>query len=456
MRRHLLILLTVAIMIPSFSALLLGGAGLIQHERAMERVARSYVVDIAESFASRLDLSWSRTRSFPFGDRERFMRLRQLTWGLSMPGWVAVVDRQGNILLSTGDSNVLPLLWERGIPIGSALEVESREGEKFTLAVYPAGETGWYVVAAVSWDKLLGPMLRFNRWPLLVGLVGLLGLLSVLALWKWLVAPLRALGTEVSTLHLGRDIPKGDDPGAVHEIRRLRVVLQQLARGAVERAELMKRYVGDIVRVQEEERSRIARDLHDGPLQDVTALIHQIRLAKMEERELGEAPQRLENAEEGARHAVNDMRALCDELSPPWLDLGLSQALDELAERLSRQLGVKITVEAGIEEELPPEVTLAFFRVVQESVHNSVRHGGATAVNVRFQRVGEEVLLEVTDDGAGFDPPEDFEELRVRGNRGLANMSERMSLIGGRLEVTSLPGAGTLVRCAWRFTSSSA
>ena len=61
------------------------------------------------------------------------------------------------------------------------------------------------------------------------------------------------------------------------------MVLQQLARGAVERAELMKRYVGDIVRVQEEERSRIAREIHDGPLQDVTALIHQIRLAKMEE-----------------------------------------------------------------------------------------------------------------------------------------------------------------------------
>ena len=78
MRRHLLILLTVAIMIPSFSALLLGGAGLVQHERAMERVARSYVVDIAE-YRLETGLSWSRTRSFPFGDRERFMRLRQLT-----------------------------------------------------------------------------------------------------------------------------------------------------------------------------------------------------------------------------------------------------------------------------------------------------------------------------------------------------------------------------------------
>jgi signal transduction histidine kinase len=117
---------------------------------------------------------------------------------------------------------------------------------------------------------------------------------------------------------------------------------------------------------------------------------------------------------------------------------------------------VKITVEADIEEGLPSEVMLAFFRVVQESVHNSVRHGGATEVNVRFYRDGEETLLEVTDDGTGFDPPEDFEELRVRGHRGLANMSERMSLIGGRLEVSRLPGGGTLVRCSWSFTSASA
>lgn len=456
MRRHLLILLTVAIMIPSLSALLLGGAGLIQHEKTMKMVARSYVVDIAESFASRLDLSWSRTRTFPLADRERFMRPRQLTWGLSIPGWVAVVDVQGNILLSTGDADALPLLWEKGIPIGAAIEVESREGEKFTLAAYPAGETGWYVVAAVSWDKLLGPMLRFSRWPILVGMTGLLGLISVLALWKWLVAPLRVLGTEVSTLQLGKEIPEEDDPSAVFEIRRLRQVLHHLAMGAVERAEFMKRYVGDIVRVQEEERSRIARDIHDGPLQDVTALIHQIRLARMEGTERSGDLVRLENAEEGARHAVNEMRALCDELSPPWLDLGLSQALDELAERLSRHLGVEISVEINTEEELPPDVTLAFFRVVQESVHNSVRHGEASRVNVRFFREGEVAVLEVTDNGKGFDPPADFEELRVRGHRGLANMSERMSLIGGELEVSKSPEGGTLVRCSWWLTSSSA
>lgn len=453
MKRHLLILLTVAIMIPSFAALLLGGMGVVQHERTMERVARSYVEDLAKSVASRLEMGWSRSGSYPLNDRERFMRLRQMTWGLSIPGWIAVVDVQGNILLSTSGAEVLPSLWDRGIPVGSAIESAGRSGERFTLAAYPAGETGWYVIAAVSWDKLLGPMLRFNRWPMLVGLTGLLGLMSVLALWKWLVSPLRILGNEVSKLQWGLDIPLQDDPGAVFEIRRLRQVLHHLAQGAVERADLMKRYVGDIVRVQEEERSRLAREIHDGPLQDVTALIHQIRLLKMEN-----PPSEcvhLENAEEGAENAVQEMRALCDELSPPWLDLGLKQALDELVERLSKFLRTEMTVESNHVDDLPQDVTLAYFRVVQEAVHNSVRHGLAGKIFVRLFSDGVRTILEIEDDGIGFVPPRDYEELRVMGHRGLANMSERMSLVGGRLAVSSAEGTGTLVRCEWPVTSSS-
>lgn len=455
MKRHILILLTVAIMIPSFAAILLGGMGLVEHEKLMERVARSYVEDLAGSVASRLEMGWNRRSGlFPLNDRERFSRLRQITWGLSIPGWIAVVDIQGNIILSTAGAEVLPALWDRGIPVGSAIETAGRDGERFTLAAYSAGETGWYVVAAVSWDKLLGPMLRFNRWPMLVGLTGLLGLISVLALWKWLVSPLRVLGNEVSTLQWGRDMPLPDDPGAVFEIRRLRQVIHHLAKGAVERADLMKRYVSDIVLVQEEERSRLAMEIHDGPLQDVTALIHQIRLAKMENSRI--ECDHLENAEDGANHAIQDMRALCDELSPPWLDLGLGQALEELAERLSRHLRAGISVDADYAEKLPREVTLAYFRVVQEAVHNSVRHGKASRVSVRLFKDGVHAVLEVEDDGSGFEPPADYEELRVRGHRGLANMSERMSLIGGRLQVIGKEEGGTLIRCEWPVTSDFA
>lgn len=455
MRRHLLIFLTLVIMIPSFSALLIGGVGLVQHERTMERVARSYVQDMAESVASRIEMGWNRTRTSPLSDRERFLRLRQITWGLSIPGWMAVVDVHGNILLSSSGAEVLPLIWDRGIPVGSAMEVDAKDGDRYTLAAYPAGETGWYVVIAVSWDKLLGPMLRFSRWPVMVGLIGLLGLVSVFALWKWLVAPLRILGNEVSSLQWGRDMPVADHPGAVFEIRRLRQVLHQLASSAVDRAELVKRYVGDLVRVQEEERSRIAREIHDGPLQDVTALIHQIRLALMESLPDGRDREHLDNAEEGARHAVREMRSLCDELSPPWLDLGLGQALEELGERLSRYLQVEIVVEVDCCEDLPPEVTLAFFRVVQEAVHNSARHGKASRVAVSLGKAEDGVILDIEDNGTGFDANVNYEELRVRGHRGLANMAERMTLIGGTLLVEKGREGGTRVRCMLPVTSVS-
>ncbi len=446
MRRHLLILLTVAILLPSCAALFVAGAGVVQHQQAMEVVARSYVQDLAENAALRLEMGWS-PNGDAFSAGENLFRLRFFSWGFSMPGWIAVLDSDGKLLVASPGAEVLAVLWRQGLPLGTAVEAQSRDGEKYTLAAYPAGKTGWYVVAAVSWSKLLGPMIRFSRWPIFVGIIGFLGLLSVYGLWRWMVSPLRELGSEVSSLKWGREIPAKDDPKAVFEIRRLRQVLHQLALSAMERAELTRRYVTDLVRVQEEERLMLAREIHDGPLQDVTALIHQIRLASLEDDGNGGRCERLDVAEEGARLAVRELRGMCDELSPPWLDLGIAQALDELTQRLSRHLDVDISVEADRSLSLAPEVTLAFFRVVQEAVHNAVRHGRAKKIAVRLFSREECVTLEISDDGAGFDPPADLEKLRVSGHRGLANMSERMVLIGGELEIDSRPGKGAVIRC---------
>ncbi|HAA46948.1 MAG TPA: sensor histidine kinase [Synergistaceae bacterium] len=453
MRRHLLILLTVAILLPSFAALVIAAAGVIEHQKAMEVVAQSYVKDLAQNFADRIEAGWE-TR-MGFSRMERMMRFNRMSFGLSIPGWVAVVDSNGRLLFSTSGTDILTTLWQQEIPIGSAVDVKSSGGERFTLAAYPAGETGWFVIAAVSWNELLGPMLSFNRWPLYVGLTGLLGLLSVYALWRWLVSPLRVLEAEVSVLKWGKEVPVRDDNQAVFEIRRLRQVLYQLALSAVERANLMKRYVSDIVKVQEEERSKLAREIHDGPLQDVTALIQQLRLAKPElNRE--ESADRLHLAEEGAINVVRELRSLCDELSPPWLDLGLAQALQELADRFSRYLDISVSVEVDGEIPLSREETLAFFRVVQEAVHNSARHGNADSVVIRFFEEDGKAVLEIVDDGKGFDVKMDVESLRVSGHRGLANMNERMSLIGGTLEIKSAPGEGATVRCSVPITSASA
>jgi signal transduction histidine kinase len=453
MRRHLLILLTVAILLPSFAALVIGGLGMIQHKEAMEVVAQSYVEDLAQNVAGQIEAGWKTGSGF--ARLERMIRVHRMNFDFSMPGWVALVDSGGRLLISTPGAGILANLWRREIPIGTAVDIKSADGDRFTLAAYPAGETGWFVIAAVSWRELLGPMLAFNRWPLFVGITGFLGLLSVYALWRWLVSPLRFLESEVSVLKWGKDVPKNDDPRAVFELRRLRQALYQLALSAVERAKLMRRYVSDLVQVQEEERSRLAREIHDGPLQDVTALIQQLRLA-VSESGLQKPDSRLHLAEEGAVHAVRELRALCDELSPPWLDLGLEQALQELAGRLSRHLGLSVNVEAENDVPLSRDQILAFFRVVQEAVHNSARHGQAGLVTIRFFRDEDRAVLEVSDDGEGFEGKVDVEALRVSGHRGLANMSERMSLIGGTLEISSVRGEGTTIRCLAPITSASA
>ena len=455
MKRHFLLVLTLAILLPSLAILVASGVSVIEHERAVRVVARSYVQDLAEMVASRLDLRWG-CMGFPgqgYPDRQsldssREFLFRFFSWRLSMPGWVAVIDEGGQILTASPGAESLAQIVPGGVPVGHVLDIKDIRGKKYTIAAYPVRETRWFVVAAVAWEELLGPMVRYGSlWAFMIGGFAVAGLAAVWALWRWLIAPLRALENEVSGLRWGEDLPASQGAPSVFELQRLRRVLRQLAQTAIEKAQLMRRSVTDMVRVQEQERTRLAWEIHDGPLQGITALIQQLRRADLAPSP-GDRKRRMTLAEEGAHLAVRELRGLCDELSPPWLDLGLSQALTELVERLSAHLEVVISVDCeSSADELSPEAVLSLFRVVQEAVHNAVRHGKARHVDIRGYREGNRFALEVEDDGGGFATGEDFNALRVQGHRGLANMQERMTLVGGTLTLQSVPGEGTLVRC---------
>jgi signal transduction histidine kinase len=97
--------------------------------------------------------------------------------------------------------------------------------------------------------------------------------------------------------------------------------------------------------------------------------------------------------------------------------------------------------------DLPDDVTLSFFRVVQEAINNSARHAKASYVKISLRDAGGKLRLKIEDDGSGFVVPENVTELRVHGHRGLSNMKERMSLIGGTLDISSEPGKGTIISC---------
>lgn len=447
MRRHLLLVLVLAVTLPTMAVLIVSSFAMIHQEWAMEAVTRSYVEDLAENVASWLNLDTPMWGGDSFASLIK--KLRVFSWGPSLPGWVAVVTADGKILMASPGVSNLAAIWDPRITIGKAVEVRDRKGDRYTIAVYPLDGGNHLVIAAVAWRQLIGPMLRFGYiWPVLIVLMTLTSLIAVWAMWRWLILPLKKMVTEVDILAWGKELPEADDPQAVFELGRLRRALYRLAKTAIERDDLRNRYVHDVVSVQEEEKKRIARDIHDGPLQDITAMIQQMRLFNMNHHCPPKESRHLKLAEEAAQIAVRDLRELCDELSPPWLDLGLEHALTELADRLARHNGIEITVEVEEQLFMPSEVVLAFFRIFQEAVSNAVRHGKATEVHGDVSLIDSStVSFEIRDNGKGFEPYKSYEELRIQGHRGLANIMERLTTLHGEFEVKSAPGKGAVLRC---------
>lgn len=453
MRRNLLLQLTVAVFLPSLGAFLLAWIGFCQFENTMEGVAGSYVQNLARGAAARLESSqWDlRTDGTwqPNQYRSRILGLGEMMSDeMAVPGMFAIFDSDGNLIYGTSDVTILSIIWNKPIVTMSPQKIRGPDGRFYTVAVYPMLQRNLFVLAAVSWDKLLGPMVSLTTfWPFIMGILGLIGIFSVYIMWQKVIMPLKDLEEEVSMLSWGEEIPLKNAPEAVTELQKLREALVVLANSAIDKVQLSRRYVNDLVKVQEEERARISREIHDGPLQDLTALIQRLRLLSLDMDSPVEREKQLEEAKSAAMAGVKEMRELCNNLTPPWLDLGIVQALTELSERQSAQLNIKIHLDLQEIPDLSDEATLAFFRVAQEAVNNSARHADAENVSISLKNTGKMILLQIEDDGKGFEVPDNFTELRVQGHRGLSNMRERMSIVGGNFSIFSTHGKGTVIRC---------
>jgi signal transduction histidine kinase len=438
-------------MLPPIAVLMVAACAHFSQERAMEAAVSSYVQDLAESMAYRLSTEgklWSLPGE-PFSSSARY---RIFSWGPAIPGWVAYLDLDGKIIMASPGAANIAGLWKEGLPLGTVVRVQDKDGYQYTLAIYSVDQGRGYVVAAASWDQLLGGLVRVGRlWPILIVVMSLGSFLAIRLLWRRLISPLKGLAAEIDDLRMGRDTPNTVDPRAVQEIESVHNALIRFARAAIERDNLRNRYVRDIVQVQETERLDMAREIHDGPLQDITALLQQVHMS-MEEGE--DVHDRVKKTEHLARVVVRELRGLCDELAPPWVELSVANALTELAERLSQNYDVHVSVDADESLDLGSERTLSLVRIFQEAVSNAVRHGEATEVHGQMTEDDGRIVFEIRDNGRGFDAGFDHESLRVEGHRGLANMTERMSLMGGTLEVESKIDEGTCIRCILRRDSS--
>ncbi len=212
--------------------------------------------------------------------------------------------------------------------------------------------------------------------------------------------------------------------------------------------ENLRHYLREITRAQEEERKRIARELHDDTAQDLVILLRQVD--KLVSAAGSLAPRNakpLEELRKQANKILDGVHRFSQDLRPSVLDdLGLLPALEWLTSDLTNHFGiaVKMTV-LGEVRRFPPEIELVFFRIAQEALRNVWKHSGAKRAWVTLKFGDGKVTLAVKDEGKGFALPERVDDLTVAGKLGLAGMQERAQLIGGRLRLESGPGKGTTV-----------
>jgi len=213
-----------------------------------------------------------------------------------------------------------------------------------------------------------------------------------------------------------------------------------------------------VLEAQELERRRVAIELHDELGQSLTAIKINLQLS---ERFKDQSPVDLN--QESIRiveDALQQVRRLATALRPSMLDdLGLVPALKWLAQQTSQRGGFAVNLHhIDMPSRLASDIETACFRIVQEALTNVMRHAQPQEVNIRLSRDGTDLLLSVQDDGLGFDLSAMRERAVAGGSLGVLGMQERATLVGGQLEIESLPGRGTTVQlqCPWHQQQGSA
>jgi two-component system sensor histidine kinase DegS len=204
-----------------------------------------------------------------------------------------------------------------------------------------------------------------------------------------------------------------------------------------------------VIEAQEAERSRLAREVHDGPAQALSNAIFQVEyLERIVETDPALARTELRHLRELLRRELGDVRSFISELRPPLLtELGLNGAILDAVEQMRTLTGLPISTSLDADgDALTAGKQTVVLRVVQEALQNVRKHAAASTASVGTQIDGEDWVVEVRDDGRGFDPG--TAAAPGRRSYGLQFMRERAELIGARLDVRSQPDGGTVVRLA--------
>lgn len=252
---------------------------------------------------------------------------------------------------------------------------------------------------------------------------------------------LKATAARVASGDLAARVPPSILAG--RDMARVSATFNEVLDRLMEDRARVRRLASQVISAQDEERARLARELHDSTAQTLTAVLLQLGVAARESSS-PELDARIATLRDLASEALEEVRTMSHMMHPRILDdLGLAAALAWLARQTSAQESLEIRVTADPDvPPVPPHLASVLYRVAQEALRNAVRHGEAHQVNVRLRAEKDAAVLEIVDDGHGFDVHAAEER---RPGMGLFSMRERVALVNGKFLVSSTPGNGTRV-----------
>ena len=366
---------------------------------------------------------------------------------------IFLLDSSQQLLFSSG-----PLTTENISPdhpgVTEALRGESgttymkQNNIEHVVAYSSVTPTGWALIAEEEWEMVTSPSLQLTQMAPLVIVPAFI--LALIALWfvaSRIVQPLQNLESKAAALAWGDFDAINDSVGGISEIQHLQMELTEMSRKVKAAQEGLHDYIGAITSAQEEERTRLARELHDDTIQAVIALKQRVQLAQKSVKDQS-GRQSLMELETLAEQTVENLRRLTRALRPIYLeDLGLVTALEMLARETSQNNQLVVDFQKmGQERRLAREVELSLYRIAQEALNNVVKHSKATRADLTVTFEASEIQMEVNDNGNGFIVPNSPAELAPNGHFGLLGVHERADLIGARLEIESALGKGTKLK----------
>ncbi|MCK5313776.1 MAG: ATP-binding protein [Anaerolineales bacterium] len=367
-------------------------------------------------------------------------------------GSAFVIDSEGHLLYSRGnliegeDLNTHPGIEEALANKSGATYIQVGEKEH-VVAYSPVSSANWALIIEEPWETVASPLLRVTEGaPLVLIPIVVVALLVVWFGTRRIVQPLQALESKAAELGWGNYAPIEEPVGGITEIRRLQSELIHLAHKVKVAQQGLRGYIGAITQGQEEERQRLARELHDDTLQALIALNQRVQLAQLS---MNGNPKSSELAEiqDLTEHTIQNLRRITRALRPIYLeDLGLVAALEMLAQEIQQANDLIVDFhQSGREKRLGSNVELALYRIAQEALSNVIRHAQATQVAIHLSFSSQNLTLEISDNGIGFDVPESPAEFVPSGHYGLLGLSERAEMISAKLKIDSMPGRGTQV-----------